>query len=111
MASYASHGFKERGSSGRDVPGFDAKYTTAVKIIPNGSPVVQAIGADVQRLAMPIRCSASELAALYGDCDGSAHTLVWSGGSDSALLESVGSPTEVMPGYDYFFATLSFIKV
>lgn len=110
MASYAGDNFEERGSAGYDSPGFDKKHITVTKIIPGGSPVVQSIGADVSRLAMPIRCSAAELAALKGDVDGSAHTLVWSGGSDSALLESVGTPTEVKPGEDYYFAVLSFIK-
>lgn len=109
-ASFGGDVFFEAGSGGYAVPRFDKKHLTAVKIIPNGSPVVQSIGADIQRLAMPIRCTASQLSALYGDVDGSAHTLVWSGGSTSAYLESVGTPTEVKPGEDVFFATLNFIK-
>jgi len=110
MASYASHNFEERGSSGLSNPGWDRKFSTVVKIIPNGEPVVQAVGADVPRLAMPIRCSAAQLAALYGDVDGDTHDLVWSRGTDTALLEAIDTPTEVLPGKDYYFTVLHLIK-
>lgn len=110
-ASLGGHAFFERGNAGYDAPGFDRKYVTVTKIIPNGSPVVQSIGADVARLAMPIRCTAAQLSALYGDVDGDTHTLTWSGGSDSVLLESIATPTEVKPGVDMYNSVLSFIKV
>jgi len=110
-ASFASHDFKERGSTGNDNPGWNSKFVLVEKIIPGGSPVIQKIGAQAQRLAMPIRCTAAQLATLYGDNDGDTHTLVWSGGSDTAILESIDTPTEVRPGQDYYFAMLNFIKI
>lgn len=109
-ASFNDHTFFERGSGGREIPGWDKKWITVTKIIPGGSPVVQAIAADVQRMAMPIRCTGSELGDLYDDIDGSAHDLDWSDGSDSALLESISGRSEVMPGNDVFFAVLNFIR-
>ena len=111
MASYNGHNLLERGDAGYSIPGWDRGFVLAEKLIPNGDPVIQAIGAKAPRLSMPIRCTAAELSALRGDCDGSAHTLVWSGGSDSAILESVGTPLEVRPGVDLYFTTLNLIKV
>jgi hypothetical protein len=110
-ASFASHTFKERGSSGMNNPGWDRKMNSVVKIIPNGSPVVQWIGIDVQRLAMPISCTASELSILYSDVEADTHSLVWSGGTDDACLESIDTPLEVMPGHDLYVTVLHFIKV
>lgn len=109
-AAFNGHSFYERGSSGREIPGWEKKWITVVKIIPNGSPVVQAIGADVQRMAMPIRCTHDELADLYDDIDGDTHDLDWSDGSDSALLESITGRSEVMPGNDVYFAVLNLIR-
>lgn len=110
-SSFAGHTFYERGDAGLNVPFFDAKFSLAVKIIPNGSPVVQAIGRDVQRLAMPIRCDVNELADLFGDIDGDAHTLEWTNGPDSAILESIDTPLEVKPDANVFFTTLHFIRL
>jgi len=111
-ASFNSVSFYERGGdNGLNVPRWDAKYNLVTKIIPGGDPVIQRIGHDVQRLAMPIRCTATELGSLEDSADGSSHTLTWSGGSDSAVLESIGTPLEVKPGVDMFFATLNFIRV
>lgn len=110
-ASFSGTSFYERGESGLSIPRWEKKFNFATKIIPNGTPVVQKIGADAQRMSMPIRCTESQLSSLYGSIDGSSHTLSWSGGSDSAVLESIGSVQEVKPDADVFFATLSFIQV
>lgn len=110
-ASFAGTSFHERGDGGLNIPRWESKYNLAVKIIPNGYPVVQNIGRDVQRLSMPIRCTASQLGGLEGAIDGSSHSLSWSGGSDSAVLESIGGVQEVKPDSDVFFATLSFIRI
>jgi hypothetical protein len=111
-ASYDGTDFYERGANaGLNIPRWESKFNFATKIIPNGSPVVQKIGVDAQRLAMPIRCTASQLGSLESSCDGSSHTLSWSGGSDSAVLESITGAQEVKPGVDMFFATLNFIRI
>jgi hypothetical protein len=110
-ASFNSVSFYERGDAGLNVPRWEKKFNFATKIIPNGTPVVQKIGVDAQRLSMPIRCTESQLDSLYSSIDGSSHTLSWSGGSDSAVLEAIGSVQEVKPDSDVFFATLSFIQV
>jgi len=111
MPTFGGHSFLERGNdNGYSVPGWERGFVLAEKLIPNGEPVIQSIGAKAARMSMPIRVSASELAALVGDCDGDVHTLVWSGGSDSAILESIGTPLEVRPGVDLYFATLNLIK-
>jgi hypothetical protein len=109
-ATYNSHTFHERGSVGLSNPGWGKKFITAVKIIPGGSPVVQSIASDVQRLAMPIQGTASELAALEGDADGDTHSLAWSGGTDTCLLEEMAPRVEVMPGVDLYQSVLTFIK-
>jgi hypothetical protein len=111
MASYAGVDFYERGNAaGLSVPGWNSKFVLVEKIIPNGEPVIQRIGAQAQRMAMPIRCTADQLDSLRGSVDGSSGTLSWSGGSDSAILESIDTPLEVRPGVDMYFVTLNFIK-
>jgi hypothetical protein len=110
-ASFNSVSFYERGDAGLSIPRWEKKFNFATKIIPNGTPVVQKIGRDVARLSMPIRCTASQLGSLESSMDGSSHTLSWSGGSDSAVLEAIGGVQEVKPDADVFFATLSFIQV
>ncbi len=110
MASFDGNTFEEAGSGGYSVPGFDAPYLFVVKKLAGSDDnVIQKIGADVQRLAMPVRCTAAELSALQG-ARGDTGTLDWSGGSDSVFLANVGTPVEVRPGEDVYFVTLSFMK-
>lgn len=111
MSTFDGKAFSERGDNGLNIPGWDAPYLFALKHIPGSDDnVIQRIGADVQRLAMPVKVTASQLAALQA-ARGDNGSLVWSGGTDSAFLSSVGTPTEVRPGKDVYFVTLNFIKL
>jgi hypothetical protein len=109
-ATYASHSFHERGSVGRDIPGWSKKFVVVTTIVPGGSPVVQTIAVDVQKLVMPIQCTASQMTALEGDCDGATHSLVWSGGTHTCLLEEVAPRIEAKPGVDLYQSVLTFLK-
>ena len=110
MSTYNSHSFSERGENGKNIPRWSKKRVSATKIVPAGTPVVQDIGADVQRLVMPVQGTESQINALYGDCDGSTHTLSWSGGTDTAKLDEIAPMVEVRPGENVFQTVLTFLK-
>ena len=110
MSTYNSHTFSERGDAGKNIPGWSKKFVTVVTIVPGGSPVVQTIAVDVQRLVMPIQCTSAQMTAIEGDIDGATHSLVWSGGTHTCLLEEMAPRIEVKPGEDLYQSVLTFLE-
>jgi len=110
VATFNSHSFSERGDTGKNVPGWDKKFTTVELIVPGGSPVIHSIGVNARRLAMPIQGTNSQLDSLEGDIDGSTHSLVWSDGTDTCLLEAMDTRIEIKSGHDVYQTVLHFIK-
>src|SRR6185369_6556971 len=110
MASFNSHSFRYRGQGGVTFPIWDKRDLTVVKERPNAVPAVHSIGADVQRLDVVVRCTKTELTALYGDLLVSA-SLVLAWETHNALLESIDGAFLVVTGQDVYEATLHMIRL
>jgi hypothetical protein len=106
MASFGGVSFEERGSIGRDYPQHGAQAAISVRKIPGGDRVlIQVAGRDAATLQMPITCSSAQLASLRGQV-GNQSTLSYSGGSKSAVLQTVDGAVEVKAGADVYFVSL-----
>jgi hypothetical protein len=107
MASWKGISFGERGDSAQTFPAWRRKAESTVTHIPAGGNVIQTSGVSADTLSLKIRCSAAQLASLYGAV-GSAGTLDYSYGSRSAFLDEISDAQEVLVSGKYF-ATLNFI--
>lgn len=110
MASFAGINMGERGNGGSTFPVWTKKMLVAVKLRPNGTPVMQEIGMDVERLAFVARVTAAELVALYDQVLESG-SLVFGWETHDAFLESIEGVSEVVANKDTYFATLNFIRL
>ena len=110
MASFDGAGFAERGSGGQSFPVWNKKTLLSIKPLPNGTPLVQDIGMDVQRLALIVKASGAELAALYDKVFASG-SLVYGWETHDAFLESIESVVEVKGGADVYYATLNLVRL
>lgn len=109
MPSFKGVTFEERGGLGRDYPQHGAAAEISVRKIPGGDRVlIQVAGRGVSTLQLPIRCTSAQLASLRGQV-GVQGSLSYSGGSPTAVLQTVDSAVEVKAGADVFFVNLTFL--
>ena len=98
-------------AQGEGYPTWNKRDILVVKPLPAGNtPVVQEIGMDVQRLALAVIVSGTELTALYDKVLESG-TLIIDWESHSAFLESIGGVTRTSVGSDLYQTTLNFIRL
>ncbi len=110
-ANFNSRFFHERGDTGKNHPQWGITRLFVLKKIPGGDlNVIQNIGNDVQRLAMPIQCTGTVLGQLIGDIGATAALHNWSGADTNAYLYDIDPPIEVKPGTDLYQTVLHFIK-
>jgi hypothetical protein len=107
MASWKGITFSERPDGTSTFPAWRRKAESTVTHIPGGGNVIQTSGQSADTLSLKIRCTAAQLASLYGAV-GSAGTLDYSYGSRSAFLDEV-SDAQQLKTLDMYFVTLSFI--
>lgn len=99
------------GAIGHNYPQHGATAEISVRKIPGGDSVlIQVAGRGASTLQLPIRCTATQLASLRGQV-GQRGSLSYSGGTPSAVLQSVESINEVKPGDDVYFANLNLLIV
>jgi len=111
MSSFDGKTFQERGEQGKNSPSWDDNDIIVIKKVPGGDlNVIQRIGADVQRLAMPISCTAAEYADLRSVRGTTGSLADWSDDDTDAFLEKIAPRIEVKPGEDLYWTTLHFIK-
>ena len=111
MPSFRSSQFEERGAIGRDYPQHGATAEISVRKIPGGDSVlIQVAGRGATTLQLPIRCTSAQLASLRGQV-GQRGSLSYSGGSPTAVLQSVDSIVEVKADADVYFAALTLVIV
>jgi hypothetical protein len=110
VASFDSAGFDELGQD--SVYNIWSKSGIAItKKIPGGDKnVIQKIGVDLPRLAMPIKATASQITALYGKVGGSG-TLVFSYETCTARLESMEQPQSIGIGNNLYTSQLNLIRL
>ena len=110
MGSFDSASFAERGNGGQSFPVWNKKTILSIKPLPNGTPFLQDIGMDVQRLALVVKVSGAELSALYDKVFASG-SLVYGWETHDAFLESIDGVVEVKGGADVYFATLNLVRL
>lgn len=109
MASFAAATFDELGND--STYNVWSKQGIAItKKIPGGAKnVIQKIGTDLPRMAMPIKGTASQITALYGKV-GDSGTLIFSYETCAARLESMEPPQSIGIDNDLYTGVLSFIR-
>lgn len=110
MASFNGHSFRYRGRGGVTFPIWDKKTLLNVKERPNAAPSITDTGADVQRLDVVVRCTKTQLLALYGDVLVSG-SLVLAWETHNAFLERIDGAFQVVSGQDVYEATLHMIRL
>lgn len=111
MPSFRSSSFEEMGGIGHNYPQHGATAEISVRKIPGGDSVlIQVAGRGATTLQLPIRCTSSQLASLRGQV-GQRGSLSYSGGSPTAVLQSVDGANEVKAGADVYFANLNLLIV
>ena len=108
MASFGGATFLERGTGDRAYPTWDATMLLAIKPRPNEDPVIQEIGADVQKLALGVQVTGAELAALYDQLHESG-TLIMDWETCTAFLSSISPGQQIGIGDDLYLSVLNFI--
>lgn len=111
MATWNSLTVSERGQGGIMVPVHGAVAQTGIRApFTDNAGLVDAGGASIARLQMPIKCGSATLVSLQGDV-GENHELIYSGGTVDAVLVELGGAAEVKPSNDVYFADLTFLVV
>ena len=109
MSSFDGVTIAERGAGAANFPIWQKRGLAVIKKIPGGDVnVIQTIGVDLPRLAMPARVTAAQLTALYGKV-GVSGSLVFSYETTTALLESIEGE-EISAGKDTYMVTLTFVR-
>lgn len=100
----------ERGAGPGNYPVWSVEGVVVVKKIPGGNKnVIQVIGIKRPRLALTVKCTAAQLAALRAKI-GVTGTLVFHFETTTATLESVENAAEQGAGHEVYFATLNLIR-
>lgn len=108
--SFSGVSFRFRGSGGRTFPTWDAKQVFVEKVRPNDSSILQDTGADVQRLALVVRCTKAQLIDLYGVVLESG-SLIFPWETHTAFMENMDGCSQVVSGSDVYEATLHMIRL
>lgn len=102
MASFAGASFLEA-TTGDSYATWGSSFLFAIKQLPaSNTPVVQQIGADVQRATLAILVTRTELVALYDQVLESG-SLIMDWETNNAFLESVGAVARV--GFEDLYQT------
>jgi hypothetical protein len=111
MTSFDGVSFKEL-TQDSTYPTWSKSGNTLIKNIPGGSKnVIQKVGTDLPRLAMPVQLTAAQLASLKTKAEAATvGTLIFSYETCTARLQSVDSPASVGIDNDIYPATLNFIR-
>jgi hypothetical protein len=110
MASFDSATFAVRGDNAMYFPAWASKAATTVYHYPGtDNNLIILGGLMLSELALPIRCTTTELAALYGKVGVSA-SLVFGYETHTALLTEITDPRQIGANAVYF-ATLHLLRV
>lgn len=110
MAVFNSITIEERGQAGIMTPQHGAQGNVSVRprASSSGDPVIDRGGTALTTFTMPIRCGAATLASLRSSA-GVSDSLVYSGGTITAVLVELGDAQKVVDTQDVYFASLTFI--
>lgn len=110
MSTFSGITFLERGGGGgQRFPTWSKGGIVVVKHVPGSDTnVIQVIGMALPRVAMPVKVSGAQLAALQAAV-GSVGTLAFYFETTSARLTSVTDVQQVRT-FDVYFATLNFTR-
>jgi hypothetical protein len=101
----------ERGAGASAFPVWGKAGSIVIKRVPLGNKnVIQKIAVGLPRLALVVKVTAAQLAALRGKI-GVEGTLVFGYESATARLESITGAAEQSAGHDVYFATLNLIRL